>query len=404
VNHLPTASEFAVRVPGQIFQDVAFLLAHTSLYGKVLSKNFPDSFLQRFRPIRYGDVDVNHKFTGQEIDNETGLYYYNARYYDPQLCRFITADTLVVHGYDPQDLNRYAYARNNPLKYTDPSGHGFGSWLKRVFKSILGGIAAGVAFIAAAPLGPVAQLVAAGAAYGAVTGGIDGGIKGALAGAGSGAVGGLAIAFGGPTAAWLAFTATAAYTGLTQGAEGLANLGADLIGGGIGFGIGVGIGPTVVNAAKTAGQMVGNVAQGIGRTFANAFGRMPERVGVGLTVDVHVEYINTGTVHGRISVRHYTDAEGKSKIIASGYLGKNNYVTLSSEIPSKAGRLQIENILEIQPGRGRNYVEIEVMTSNLRVPDNGVTTSGGAWQRQLIKPESIYGSIWRRPPGRPSKE
>jgi len=46
-----------------------------------------------------------------------------ARFYDPYLGRFISADTIVPNPRNPQDFNRYAYTRNNPLKYTNPSGH-----------------------------------------------------------------------------------------------------------------------------------------------------------------------------------------------------------------------------------------------------------------------------------------
>lgn len=49
-----------------------------------------------------------HKYTGQEFDAETGLYYYNARYYNPVLGRFISADTIVPDPSDPQALNRYS--------------------------------------------------------------------------------------------------------------------------------------------------------------------------------------------------------------------------------------------------------------------------------------------------------
>ncbi|OQW62878.1 MAG: hypothetical protein BVN28_04805, partial [Nitrospira sp. ST-bin4] len=69
-------------------------------------------------------VDVPYKYTGKELDN-TGLYYYEARYYDPTLARFISPDTIVPNQYDPQSLNRYAYVRNNPLRYTDPTGNFF---------------------------------------------------------------------------------------------------------------------------------------------------------------------------------------------------------------------------------------------------------------------------------------
>jgi len=45
------------------------------------------------------------------------------RYYDPTLGRFIQPDTIVPQPGDPQSLNRYSYAGNNPVRYTDPSGH-----------------------------------------------------------------------------------------------------------------------------------------------------------------------------------------------------------------------------------------------------------------------------------------
>lgn len=69
---------------------------------------------------------TNYKYTDQEHDPETGLYNYNARLYDPATGMFTTADTIVPNFADPQSLNRYAYVRNNPLLYVDPSGH---SWL-----------------------------------------------------------------------------------------------------------------------------------------------------------------------------------------------------------------------------------------------------------------------------------
>jgi RHS repeat-associated protein len=67
---------------------------------------------------------VTRKFTGQELDEETGLVYFGARYYDPQLMRFVTPDSaLPGGGGNPQGFNRYAYAFDNPVKYRDPSGH-----------------------------------------------------------------------------------------------------------------------------------------------------------------------------------------------------------------------------------------------------------------------------------------
>lgn len=70
--------------------------------------------------------DSRFLFTGQEKDKETGLMYYGARYYDPSLMRFVQPDVVLQNLYDPQALNRFAYARNNPVKNVDPSGNAFG--------------------------------------------------------------------------------------------------------------------------------------------------------------------------------------------------------------------------------------------------------------------------------------
>lgn len=57
-------------------------------------------------------------FAGEQFDAETGLIYLRARYYDPQLGRFISEDPLGLAA----GLNRYLYAGNNPVNYSDPSG------------------------------------------------------------------------------------------------------------------------------------------------------------------------------------------------------------------------------------------------------------------------------------------
>src|SRR5439155_7189317 len=68
-------------------------------------------------------VGTDLQFTGQRRDANDGLYDFNARFYDPLLGRFLSADSVVPGAGNPQALNRYAYSYNNPLKYTDPSGH-----------------------------------------------------------------------------------------------------------------------------------------------------------------------------------------------------------------------------------------------------------------------------------------
>ena len=87
------------------------------------------SIVEETEYLPFGEVikggNDRFTFTGQENDKETELMYYGARYYSPFLRRFVQPDSIIPDIYDPQSLNRYAYVRNNPLKYTDPDGHFF---------------------------------------------------------------------------------------------------------------------------------------------------------------------------------------------------------------------------------------------------------------------------------------
>jgi len=78
------------------------------------------------RKWAYEDVLIAHNNTGT---HNLGLIYMNARYYMPEIGRFISPDTIVPEPGNPQSFNRYAYALNNPIKYNDPSGHWFESVL-----------------------------------------------------------------------------------------------------------------------------------------------------------------------------------------------------------------------------------------------------------------------------------
>lgn len=89
-------------------------------------------------------VDPSHRFTGQELDVETGLYYYGARYYDPALARFVSPDTIVPEATNPQSLNRYSYVLNAPVNNIDPTGHSnLGFFLGSMFGSIVAVLTAG---------------------------------------------------------------------------------------------------------------------------------------------------------------------------------------------------------------------------------------------------------------------
>ena len=73
--------------------------------------------------VEYGATGSEaYMYTGMLYDAATGLYYDNARFYDPSTGKFLTADPVGGAKSDPQSLNGYAYARDNPLAIVDPSG------------------------------------------------------------------------------------------------------------------------------------------------------------------------------------------------------------------------------------------------------------------------------------------
>jgi RHS repeat-associated protein len=150
------------------------------------------------------------KYTGQEYDPETGFYYYNARYYDPQLGVFTTPDTIVPDGTDSQSFNRHMYVRGNPILYNDPSGHFF--WI------------------------PLIIAAAVGASVGGVAAGTHGNIKGWLDGSQK-------------------FDWDAAWKGAAIGAASAA----------VGFGVGTGV------AAAAGGGVAGSIVGGGAGGFAGGF-------------------------------------------------------------------------------------------------------------------------------------
>jgi RHS repeat-associated protein len=73
--------------------------------------------------LETGLFPTDRRFTGQRWEANLGLYDYRARFYDPALGRFLQPDPIVPEPGNPQGLNWYAYVYNNPLRYTDPTGH-----------------------------------------------------------------------------------------------------------------------------------------------------------------------------------------------------------------------------------------------------------------------------------------
>ena len=130
-------------------QGDAVTYLHTDHLGTVsVATSGNGQFIARTLNLPYGGVrwtdgtmPTDWGYTGQKEPIGTGLVYLHARFYAPATGRFISPDTMVPNRANPQDWNRYAYARNNPLVYTDPSGHQAFCFAGLAALAICGGIA-----------------------------------------------------------------------------------------------------------------------------------------------------------------------------------------------------------------------------------------------------------------------
>jgi RHS repeat-associated protein len=183
------------------------ITAITDDAGKVVERRSYEPF-GKIRAMDYGTnnntfsnrvVETARAFTGHEqIAELSGLIHMNARVYDSDIGRFLSADTIIQAPHDSQSYNRYSYVRNNPLMFADPSGHW---WLSRLWhhikkwvRTIVSIVVAAVIVILAGPaiaaylgsnfLGAIATGALAGFASGGImTGSLSGAFKGALFGA-----------------------------------------------------------------------------------------------------------------------------------------------------------------------------------------------------------------------------
>jgi RHS repeat-associated protein len=104
---------------------------HFDALGSTVNLSKPDASLQaryqydtwgNFRS-QSGDSFNGFTFTGHEKDTETDLYYFKARYYDPDTGRFLSQDSYLGEAQTPPSLHRYLYAYSNPTVYVDLFGY-----------------------------------------------------------------------------------------------------------------------------------------------------------------------------------------------------------------------------------------------------------------------------------------
>ncbi len=115
----------AMRVNGTLYWLLTDHLSSTAVTLDSAGNRVTELRYYPYGNVRYnpGSQITTYRFTGQRWDSGTGLYWYQSRWYDPIIGRFVQPDTIVPNPGNPQDLNRYSYVRNSPLRYTDPTGH-----------------------------------------------------------------------------------------------------------------------------------------------------------------------------------------------------------------------------------------------------------------------------------------
>jgi ribonuclease T1 len=91
--------------------------------GRILSRTNYAPFGQTVSRSKRAGRAEPVGYTGHRPVGDTGLIDMLARHYDPELARMLSADTILPDFTNPQALNRYGYAYNNPITYTDPTGH-----------------------------------------------------------------------------------------------------------------------------------------------------------------------------------------------------------------------------------------------------------------------------------------
>jgi len=115
----------AERVGGTLYWLLSDHLGSTAVTTNASGGNVAELRYYAYGKPRYnvGGQKTDYRFTGQRWQNDLGIYWYNSRWYDQLTGRFLQPDTIVPNPGNPQALNRYSYATNNPLRFIDPSGH-----------------------------------------------------------------------------------------------------------------------------------------------------------------------------------------------------------------------------------------------------------------------------------------
>ena len=121
---------------GDSYEKMQFYYHPDHLGSSSYITNLEGEVVQHIEYVPFGEVFVEERnniwntpylFNAKEFDEETGLYYYGARYYEPKISLWISVDKL---SEEDLKVSSYCYTDNNPIKYLDPDGNKKHNWIK----------------------------------------------------------------------------------------------------------------------------------------------------------------------------------------------------------------------------------------------------------------------------------
>ena len=121
---------------GDTYEKMQFYYHPDHLGSSSYITNLDGEVVQHIEYVPFGEVFIEERnnvwntpylFNAKEFDEETGLYYYGARYYDPRLSLWMSVDKL---SEEDLKVSSYCYTDNNPIKYMDPDGNKKHNWIK----------------------------------------------------------------------------------------------------------------------------------------------------------------------------------------------------------------------------------------------------------------------------------
>ena len=128
---------------GDTYEKMQFYYHPDHLGSNSYITNLDGEVVQHIEYVPFGEVFIEERnniwntpylFNAKEFDEETGLYYYGARYYDPRVSLWISTDPQQENDVN---ISTYTYCGNNPVLFTDPDGEIFG------IDNVVGAIASG---------------------------------------------------------------------------------------------------------------------------------------------------------------------------------------------------------------------------------------------------------------------